>query len=335
MAATPVKLDNQLKGKLFALAAVLVGTMATGAFFCNQWFMSMAAAGFCVGLLLNCLANRTQKWRKTQKWLAHFTVVFLALVSFASMTHYHQTAEQWCYLLPLMAFFICKIQVAAIVTGLFSVAIAIALIGFYQGPEKVQIFFIYLLSLTMTLAFIYLREIKENQLKPLRRTDNLTLASTRKYLAQDLEKEIQRSEREGADLSVLALSLDPPCLENLSTDQFDLLLNQLGQLLHQQLRLFDSYYRYDEADFIIVLPYMGSKSATQQANTLRLNCRQALTSKEVLISVSMGVATLNAGDSGGSLIANARQALKTARTKGNNRTVSFLDMRKGGSVVGR
>ena len=334
MAATPIDLDYHSRSKIYALAASLVGIMAVGAFLSSQWLMAAMATGFCSLLLLNSLANRAQKRRRTQKWLAHLAIAFLAFINIASMTSYHQTAEQWCYLLPLMAFFICRIQVAAIVTGLFSVAVAVSLIGFYQGPEKVQIFFIYLLSLAMTLAFVYLREIKENQLKPLRRTDNLTLASTRKYLTQDLEKEVQRSEREGTGLSVLALSFDPHCLEHSSRDQTDLLLHQAGLLLHQNLRLFDSYYRYDDADFIIVLPHTDSKDAARQAVTLKLKCRKTLSSRDTTVSVSIGIATLNAGDSSSTLIANARRALKAARTKGANRTVSHLEIRKEDTTVG-
>jgi diguanylate cyclase (GGDEF)-like protein len=323
---TPIEINNQLRSKAFGLAAIVAGIMALGAIISGQWLMFGISVIFCSLLLVNSQINKASQQQKAQRWLANLVVLFLVVVSLVSIAEYNQTAEQWCYLLPLVAFFIYNIQVATCITALFSVAVAIALIGFYQGPEKIQIFFIYLLSLAMTLAFIYLREIKENQLKPLRRTDNLTLASTWEYLTQDLEKEVQRSEREGTDLSVLALSFDKEFIDQVPRDQIDMLLHHLGRLLHQNLRLFDSYYRYEDADFIIILPHTGSKEASRKASQLLLSSRQKLSTPDQTVSVSIGIATLNAGDSGNSLIRNCRHALKVARTRGSNQTVAYLDI---------
>ena len=323
---TPIEINSQLRSKAFGIAAVITGVMTVAALSSGQWLMASVSVAFCGLLLVNGLANRANSQPLIQQWLAHIVVAFLIVVSLASITRFQQTAEHWSYVLPLVAFFIYRIHVATVITALFSVSVAISLIAFYQGPEKIQIFFIYLLSLAMTLAFIYLREIKENQLKPLRRTDNLTLASTWEYLTQDLEKEVQRSEREGTDLSVLALSFDQEFQASTSADQIEILLHHLGRLLHQNLRLFDSYYRYEDADFIIILPHTSSKEASKKASQLISSSREKLSSPEMVVSVSIGIATLNAGDSSDSLITNSRKALEAARNRGNSQTVAYLDI---------
>jgi len=325
---TPIEINHQLKSKAFGYAAIIVGLMALSALVSGHWLMTAISLTFCLLLLISNKINKAGEFQGLQTLLSHFVIGFLSFASLLSIFKYQQTAEQWCYLLPLVAFFIYKIHTATIITVVFSTVIAISLITLYQGPEKIQIFFIYLLSLAMTLAFIYLREIKENQLKPLRRTDNLTLASTWEYLTQDLEKEVQRSEREGTDLSVLALSFDKEVLDQASRDQIDMLLHQLGRLLHQNLRLFDSYYRYEDADFIIILPHTGSWEASQKASQIIVSSRQILSSPDLPVSVSIGIAALNAGDSGDTLISNARQALRAARARGSSQTIAFLDLLK-------
>ncbi len=323
---TPVELNNQLRSKAYSLASIVAGILALGSLLSGEWLMLGFALIFALLLSANWHINARNAEQPAPLWLSHIIVGFLMITTLASLVHFQNTAEQWCYILPLIAFLIYRIQVATFLTAVYSIALAVAIIGYYQGPEKVQIFFIYLLSLAMTLAFVYLREIKEQQLKPLRRTDNLTLASTREYLLQDLDKEVQRSEREGTDLSVLALSLDTAALHHANREEKDHLLHRLGRILHETLRLFDSYYRYESVDFIIVLPHTGSKEATKKAAQLRLNTKQTLSNSENTVTISAGVSTLNVGDTAETLLANARKALTVARSKGSNHTVAFLDI---------
>ncbi|MBU6951844.1 MULTISPECIES: GGDEF domain-containing protein [unclassified Hahella] len=330
---TPVELNNQLRSKAYSLAAVVAALLALGAALFAEWLMAGVSGVFAGLLLANGKLNQRHGEQPAPLWLSHVIVVFLVLITLAAMVRYPGTAEQWCYIVPLIAFLIYRIQVATIVTSAYSIALALALIGYYQGPEKVQIFFIYLLSLAMSLAFVYLREIKEQQLKPLRRTDNLTLASTREYLTQDLDKEIQRSEREGTDLSILALSIDSNSLEHASADDKDHILHRLGRMLHENLRLFDSYYRYENVDFIILLPHCNSREAAKKASQLRVKAKQALSTREITVTVSLGLATLNVGDTPETLIANARRALTFARNKGANQQTEFLEMESEGGAT--
>ena len=323
---TPVELNNQLRSKAYSLAAIVTGILALGSLLSGEWLMLGFALPFALLLTANWRLNARNTEQPAPPWLSHIIVGFLMITTLASLVRFQNTAEQWCYIVPLIAFLIYRIQVATFLTAGYSIALAFAIIGYYQGPEKVQIFFVYLLSLAMTLAFVYLREIKEQQLKPLRRTDNLTLASTREYLLQDLDKEVQRSEREGTDLSVLALSLDAAALHHASRDEKDHLLHRLGRILHETLRLFDSYYRYESVDFIIVLPHTGSKEATKKAAQLRLNAKQTLSSSDNTVTISAGVSTLNVGDTAETLLANARKALTVARSKGSNHTTAYLDI---------
>jgi diguanylate cyclase (GGDEF)-like protein len=169
-------------------------------------------------------------------------------------------------------------------------------------------------------TFIYLREILQRQLRPLRRTDNLTTAATQEHLEDDLAKEIQRSEREGSELSVIALALDREHTERLDARDLDDATIEIGRLLHNNLRLFDSYYLWKTQEFLIVLPHTSSAQAVKIANTIRVRIRRELKIKGESISVSMGVSGLNVGDEPRSLTERAERALEATRHKASNRT---------------
>lgn len=322
----PVELDNSLRIKVYALASAVCTVLALGSAVVQEWLMAGIGAVFAVLLQANRRLIARYGDQPAPLIYSHATLVSLIAVTLGSIVAFPGQAEQWCYILPLVAFLIYPLRLATLITAGYSIVLAMAIIAFYQGPEKPQLFFIYLLSLVITLAFVYLREIKEKQLQPLRRTDNLTLASTREYLLQDLHKEVQRSEREGTPLSVLALSLDEQTLSHCTSDQRDALLHRLGRLLHEHLRLFDAYYRYDAAEMVIILPHTPSRDAARTAGQLRQKIRQNLSSRDLAVTASVGLASLNVDDTADSLIDGARKALRHARSRGTNQTRTFLEI---------
>lgn len=322
----PAELNNQLRTKVYSLAAAVCLLLTLGSLSGGHLFMAITGLSFTILLYANGRLNLRYGDQPTPMLLSHLIVAQLIGITLASTAYLPGEAENWSYMLPLIAYLIYPLRLATVITALYSITLAIAIIFFYQGPEKPQLFFIYLLSLLITLAFVYLREIKEKQLQPLRRTDNLTLASTREYLFQDLHKEVQRSEREGTPLSVLALSFDESALARSQPDDKDGLLHRLGRLLHENLRLFDAYYRYDNSEMIIIMPHTPSREAAKKAAQLRQKIRQNLSSRDFSVTVSIGLASLNVGDTAQTLIDDARKALKYARSRGSNQTRTFVEI---------
>ncbi|RMF17990.1 MAG: GGDEF domain-containing protein [Gammaproteobacteria bacterium] len=321
---TPIELNDQLRARVYRLAAWVMLALALGSLLSSRIPMALAAALFGLLLMLNGWAQ-THDRPAQARWLTHLSMALLVGLTLVSL-RYPGHAEHWSYLVPLVAFLVYPLRPATWVATGYSVALATGLILLYHGEARIQIFFTYLATLMITVAFVYLREIREQQLKPLRKTDNLTLALTREYLVQDLEKEIQRSEREGTDLSVLALGIDRASAEGMDNEALDLLLHRLGRVLHGALRLFDSYYRYDDDRFVIILPHTGSRAALKTSSRLRKAVREVFEQEGQPVSASIGVVTLNAGDDAASLIRNALHTLERARASGRNQSLSFDEL---------
>ncbi|ARU58160.1 signal transduction diguanylate cyclase [Oleiphilus messinensis] len=329
------EINHHLRAKIYFGAALSAAFLACAGLLSGRIETGLIALIFSVLLALNTRFLMRPEKLLQQQILAHIIIIFLALVTLSSAFFQHGLAEQWAYLFPVIVFFIYPVKPAGVVVAIYSLLFALQIGHNFYGPVKIQLLINYLFCLMLTIAFVYLREVRERQLKPLRRTDNLTLASTREHLANDLSKEIQRSEREGSALSLLALTVDTesqPVAPNSGADSHESLLQQLGRTLHEELRLFDSYYRYEDQQFLITLPHTSTQDAIKKADRLRLTCKTKLANKistkhneQPGVTVSVGVTGLNVGDDADTMIRRALLALRKAQRGGANRTSTYID----------
>ncbi len=286
------------------------------------------ALGFLALFLLLALnyykSNDKKHIEEGFKWFKYTSLV-LAVISLAGLMQGISYFQTWLYFVPLLLFFFYDFKQAIWLVSGFTV-IAIFCLARLNNPfESAQSILNFILALSMSGTLVYLRELRRKQLKPLRRTDNLTTAATREHLDDDLTKEIQRSEREGSELSVLALAVDPICLAKLTPKEQDAITISLGKLLHNNLRLFDSYYLWDDHEFLIVLPHTSSVQAVKIADNLRLKVKDKIQAKAESVTVSTGVSGLNIGDDSHSLTLRAAKALKEASATSGNRTILYRE----------
>lgn len=311
------ELSTIMRTRLYYSGAIITALLALTGLLTGHYEGAIIAFLFSALLVVNNLFNKNNL-------LTHTTTIFLAAATLLSITSSHYSAAPWSYIVPLLLFFFYPLKVASISVALYSLSLIIILNYLSSGPVKVELLINYLLCLTLTGGFVYLREVKNKQLKPLRRTDNLTLASTKEHLNDDLEKEIQRSEREGTELSVMALAVDERGFNQVDTADHDTLLNKLGQILHENLRAFDSYYRWKDHEFLIISPYTNTKEAMKTAEKLRMRIKESLSNDQQSITVSVGTASLNVGDNASSMLDMSLTALHKAQESGNNRTQSYV-----------
>jgi diguanylate cyclase (GGDEF)-like protein len=323
--------DHQLliQSKPYLYASVLSGCLAFLTLLSGQVFLAIGITILCTLLVINLFKSRDTKYiEQSFKWFKHSSLA-LAIVAAIGIIEGIDSFKTWLYFVPLLIFFFYEFKPALWLVGTFSAICLIALN--YTGNifENIQTSLSYLLYLSMSCSLVYLRELRRKQLKPLRRTDNLTKAATREHLDNDLTKEIQRSEREGSELSTVALAIDDICLSKLSPKEKDTVTINIGKLLHNNLRLFDSYYLWEHHEFLIVLPHTSSVQAVKIANALRIQVRKEIEVQGENITISAGVSGLNIGDNSGSLTHRATQALKQTQKTSNNRILLYREESEG------
>jgi diguanylate cyclase (GGDEF)-like protein len=158
---------------------------------------------------------------------------------------------------------------------------------------------------------------------PLCRTDELTNAASQQHLTSDLNKEIQRSEREGTTLSVIMLALKPSNDAEPAGADLRSILPQIGRYLHSHIRDFDAYYRVADLQFLIILPGITSPQASRQAQALQHGVQQLLHSHQLTTTLSTGAAGLNIGDDANSLQHSVTGALRRAQQHASNNSQPF------------
>ncbi|GGY68463.1 hypothetical protein GCM10007071_14050 [Marinobacter zhanjiangensis] len=258
-------------------------------------------------------------WQLTNQML----VLGLALVLVIALWLGIDAMRYWLFALPLIILGLLPPRLGPALTIVSLTLIFLGVTSLVGDPQRHQI--ISPLALTTALAglFFLLREHKARQLAPLRRSDELTQSASREYLSADLYKEIQRSEREGLDMSVVLLGLDAHLSEPDADTDIQALLPRIGRYLHSRLRDFDTWYRVADLQFLIILPGIATAGASKRAEQIRLGLTALLESYNLEVTVSAGVAGLNIGDDADTLQQSVASALQSAQKKGGNRVQSW------------
>ncbi len=159
-------------------------------------------------------------------------------------------------------------------------------------------------------------------------TDGLTQVYNRRYLLDNLDREISRSRRNHRDVSLIIIDLDHFKRIN---DIFghlagDYVLKLMSTTMRANLRLEDILARYGGEEFVVILPEVNRRGAIMCAEKLR---RLVETTEFVFdgarlpVTISLGVATAGPETrDGAQLIKLADEQLYEAKRLGRNRVVA-------------
>jgi diguanylate cyclase (GGDEF)-like protein len=155
-------------------------------------------------------------------------------------------------------------------------------------------------------------------------TDGLTNLSNRKQLDASLEEEVARAQRHRRKLSLLMLDIDH--FKRINDDHGHLVgdgvLTRLAALMKQRLRPTDKLGRYGGEEFCAILPETPLCGAAEIAESLRAlidEQRIVVDNRTVAVTVSIGIAELQAEMQCADLYRAADQMLYRAKTLGRNR----------------
>ena len=154
--------------------------------------------------------------------------------------------------------------------------------------------------------------------------DPLTTLANRRSAARRLEADRAHALRHGEPLSVLMIDLDhfKQVNDRWGHASGDLVLIATAQVLRDELRGADLGSRHGGEEFLAILPSTAQEQALEVAERIRAHVarlRVALPEATATITASIGIATLECGESATALIARADAALYLAKAGGRNR----------------
>ncbi|MCG8443054.1 MAG: PleD family two-component system response regulator [Caulobacterales bacterium] len=181
----------------------------------------------------------------------------------------------------------------------------------------------------------YLRASLDESLE-LAVTDQLTGLNNRRFMVTQLNKQLAAAERGSEEpLSVMICDLDhfKRINDTHGHDAGDAVLKQFAARLAANVRAIDIACRYGGEEFVVVMPGADDYAARVAGDRLRLAvCDTPFElpgqSGELNVSVSVGVALLEPGETAESLLKRADGALYDAKAGGRNRVVVARDDRQ-------
>lgn len=156
------------------------------------------------------------------------------------------------------------------------------------------------------------------------RTDVLTGLSNRRAFMEDLERRLEQWHRHKVPLSLIMLDIDhfKSINDRYTHAGGDTALRHLGEQLRAALRQMDVPARYGGEEFAVILPGTKLPDAINVAERLRATIAASTFEYEeqtLQITASLGLATIDAGDTASTIVERADQALYAAKQAGRNR----------------
>ncbi len=173
-------------------------------------------------------------------------------------------------------------------------------------------------------AEIFIRKKAEENLRILANTDTLTGVNNRRRFMELLEGEIRRVNRTNRVLSLMMLDIDH--FKNVN-DTYghavgDQVLCHFVMVVKDSIRDIDVIGRMGGEEFVVMLPETSSQEAAIVAERLRT----AVKNREIIIpgekfniTVSIGLAELELGESSDHLLIRTDEAMYLAKQNGRNR----------------
>lgn len=183
------------------------------------------------------------------------------------------------------------------------------------------IFFLVNILIVVLIVFLIKRYVKDN-LEYLVCYDGLTKIYNRRYFNEYLSGELKKAERYQRCFSLIMFDIDhfKRVNDTYGHDAGDSVLKELSWLIQTNIRKSDVLSRLGGEEFGILAPETGIEDAFRLSEKLRGIVEENTFKYAGKITISLGVAQFNQGDSIDSIYKRADNALYCAKNNGRNRS---------------
>ncbi|HSM73555.1 MAG TPA: diguanylate cyclase, partial [Desulfobacterales bacterium] len=189
-----------------------------------------------------------------------------------------------------------------------------------------------LLRLKRVLKERQLTQERAQMLKKLQKlaiTDALTNLHNSRYFYNQVELEVNRSNRYKHPLSMLLLDIDhfKEYNDTYGHLEGDKVLQRLGAIIRSCLRRMDSAYRYGGEEFTVLLPETNCEEAVTVAERIRASVEASVfepaPGKQIQVTISIGVTQFQPEEDLTQFIQRADRAMYLSKQSGRNKVTAI------------
>ena len=270
-------------------------------------------------LLVLVYAVRSGRTRRAGQIFAVVTV----LACIASTAMFGRTGILWGYVVLWINFLLTGRQFALVANLLLMTVLIIETSLFRSALEGVT--YIVTALMVTTFGYIFAERLAryQAQLEMLALQDPLTFAGNRRMMRRDLTAAISTHRRSSKPYTLILLDLDhfKVLNDDYGHETGDKALRDFSDLVREQIRGEDGFYRFGGEEFVLLLPGHGAEHARQVAESLHDRISGKLTYHGHIVRFSAGVAVLRDDEDWPAWLTRADQAMYQSKRAGRDRIV--------------
>ncbi|WP_417685979.1 diguanylate cyclase [Pseudidiomarina gelatinasegens] len=287
----------------------------------GQWLETGALVSVALAFILTGVVYRNEL---APQWINFLFICALGTLVSVSMKTSGMMGVYWMYPVLAMVFFMFDRTIFVLVIMLIYALFAAVMYNFLPFDYAWRIALSMLVLIGVGAVFLIMMSYMQRNLSKLYATDPLTGFYRREYVADMMQRELDRAQRQQHPVSAMLLDLDS--FKNVN-DKFgymfgDEVLRETASRIARVCRKNDVMVRYGGAEFLVVFPNISVKEAAELTGQMLDNLRHepfAVKSMMTTVTASAGVAQWRANQTWGQWLENADAAKDKAKSQGRNR----------------
>lgn len=184
-------------------------------------------------------------------------------------------------------------------------------------------------ELSTTIRMALKKHQETMKMEQLATTDSLTGILNRRFFLQQVNKELERSQRYGNPFSLLIVDIDhfKKVNDTYGHSAGDAVIIDVTKVIQKALRKVDILGRYGGEEFIIFLPETNYQNAIHVGERIRKTIEKTQTiyeNKKIMCTISLGISNFHPNDKTfDDVFKRADTALYQAKNEGRNRVIYF------------
>lgn len=260
-------------------------------------------------------------WHKKRIRLASILLSICSMAGLFMVVHLGgPSLIYWAYPVMATVFFLLTQREAVIIDLLAMAVLASAIWPHMSIMEFAGVMVNMVLIIVFAYIFANRTRHQRQQLALLATEDSLTGAGNRRAFDAKLNEILATNQRKRQPVSLLVIDLDlfKSINDKYGHETGDQILCQITNIIQERIRVSDGLYRIGGEEFVVIAMGANLSAGTRRAEQLRVLVEESALLADRSVTISVGVAEINKGETGAECLKRADAALYEAKGAGRN-----------------